>query len=55
MEIIRKSLGIIKNEGIKSFINKIYLHFNNLDKKEYYKWIKENTPSKKEIKDAKKF
>ena len=54
MEIIRKSLGIIKNEGIKSFINKIYLHFNNLDKKEYYKWIKENTPSKKEIKEQKK-
>lgn len=54
METIKKVIKTIKNGGIKVLTKRIYLHFNDKEKKEYYKWIKENTPTKKEIKEQKK-
>lgn len=53
MKSIKKVFSVLKNEGIKGIIKRLYMHFNNEEKKEYYKWIKQNTPTKKEIKEQK--
>lgn len=53
MKYIKKIFSVLKNEGIKGITRRFYLHFNNDEKKEYYKWIKQNTLTKKEIKEQK--
>lgn len=55
MNTLKNMLKIIKNDGLKVFIKKIYFHFNNQEKKDYYKWIKNNTPSRIEIKKQRKY
>lgn len=51
MSLIKKVVKTIKNEGINGLIAKVKNHFHDEEKKEYYKWIRKNTPSKKEIKE----
>ena len=53
MDAIKKVIKSIKNDGIKGFMQKVKRHFYNEEKIEYYKWIKKNTPSKKQIKAQK--
>ena len=55
MKIVKKIVNSLKNDGIRGFAIKVKNHFNNKEKQEYYKWIKENSPSKKEIKEQKKY
>ena len=55
MNSLKNVFKVIKNEGVKVFIKKIYLHFNNQEKKDYYQWIKKNTPSRKEIRRQRKY
>lgn len=50
MELIKKVLKSIKQDGIKGFIKKVKNHFQNEEKREYYKWIQKNTLKSKEIK-----
>lgn len=53
MNILKKVINSLKKDGIKGFVTKVKKHFNNEEKKEYYSWIKKNTPSKKELKEQK--
>lgn len=53
MNILKKVINSLKKDGIKGFATKVKKHFNNEEKKEYYSWIKKNTPSKKELKEQK--
>lgn len=55
MKFIKKIVVILKNEGIKGIIKRLHVHFNNEEKKEYYKWIKANTPTKKEIREQRNY
>lgn len=55
MEFFKKIIRILKNEGIIGFIKKVKNHFYNEEKNSYYKWIKANTPSKKEIERQKNY
>lgn len=50
MDIIKKIIYSLKNDGIKVFLSKVKKHFIDEEKKEYYLWIRKNTPSKKELK-----
>ena len=50
MDTIKKVISSLKNDGIKAFLTKVKKHFNDEEKKEYYSWIRKNTPSKKELK-----
>jgi len=50
MSIIKKVVRTIKNNGIKGCIQKVKNLYQNEEKKQYYKWIKKNTPTKKELK-----
>ncbi|MBQ2917032.1 MAG: glycosyltransferase [Clostridia bacterium] len=50
MNAIKTVIKSLKNDGIRKTFTRIKKHFQNEEKKEYYKWIKKNTPSKKEIK-----
>ncbi len=54
MKIIKKVLIVIKKEGIKGIIKRLYSHYNNLEQKEYYNWIKNNTPTKSEVNEQRK-
>lgn len=49
MNKIKKIIRLLKNEGVKAVIKKIKNYCSNKEKNEYYKWIKNNTPSKKEL------
>ena len=54
MNKIKKLIRLLKSEGIKEVVKKIKIHFLNKEKIEYYKWIKKNTPSKKELENQRK-
>lgn len=54
MNIVKKIINSLKQDGIKGFARKVKNHFCNEEKKEYYAWIKKNTPSKKELKEQRK-
>ena len=49
MSIIKKVVNSLKNDGIKGCVLKIKKYLKNEEKEEYYKWIKRNTPTKKEL------
>ena len=49
MRIIKKVVNSLKNDGIKGCVLKIKKYLKNEEKEEYYKWIKRNTPTKKEL------
>lgn len=51
--MLKKVLVTLKNEGIKGLARKVYYHFNDEEKKEYYRWIYANTPTKRELKEQK--
>lgn len=53
MEIAKKVIKTLKTNGVRETIKKVKTHFLNSEKKEYYNWIKKNTPSKKELKQEK--
>ena len=55
MNIVKKVVNSLKNDGIKGFAKKLNKYFNNEEKKEYYSWIKQNTPSKKELKEQRNY
>jgi len=55
MSIIKKVVRTIKNNGIKGCIQKVKNLYQNEEKKQYYKWIKKNTPTKKELKQQKNY
>lgn len=54
MNKIRKLISNLKNEGITKTIKKIKKYYSSKEKNEYYKWIKNNTLSKKELNDQRK-
>ena len=54
MNKIKKVLHSLKNDGIKVFFIKAKNHIVDKEKKEYYSWIRKNTPSKKELKEQRK-
>lgn len=53
--MVKKILITLKKYGIKGLLKKTYLYFNDEDKKEYYKWIKVNTPTKRELSNQRKY
>ena len=53
MNMVKKVTNSLKQDGISGFTAKVKKHFCNEEKKEYYKWIKQNTPSKQELKQQK--
>lgn len=53
--MIKKVLITFKNEGLKGLAKKVYFHFYDKEKIEYYRWIKLNTPNKKELKEQRNF
>lgn len=55
MNILKKVINSLKQDGIKGFVAKVKIHFNNEEKKEYYSWIKKNTPSKKDLKEQRQY
>lgn len=55
MGTIKKIIKSLKNNGIKGTINKLKKHFQNEEKREYYKWIRKNTPSHKEIQNQRNY
>lgn len=55
MITVKGILKILKDEGMFTLIRKIHDYFCNKEKKEYYQWIKFNTPSKRELSMQKKY
>ena len=47
--VITEQVNSLKNDGIKGCVLKIKKYLKNEEKEEYYKWIKRNTPTKKEL------
>ena len=55
METMKKVSRVLKNEGINGIVKRVNSHFNNAESKEYYAWIKANTPTKQELEEQRKF
>ena len=55
MNIVKKVTNSLKQDGISGFITKVKKHFYNEEKSEYYKWIKQNTPSSQELKKQRNY
>ena len=55
MNIVKKVTNSLRQDGISGFLTKVKKHFYNEEKSEYYKWIKENTPSERELKEQAKY
>ena len=55
MNMVKKVTNSLKQDGISGFTAKVKKHFFNEEKKEYYKWIKQNTPSKQELKKQRNY
>lgn len=53
MKNFKKVVNSLKKDGIKGVIIKIKKIFFDEEKKEYYKWIKKNAPTKKVLKEQK--
>lgn len=50
MEIAKKVIRTLKNEGVSGTITKAKKYFFENEKQEYASWIRKNTPSQKELK-----
>lgn len=49
--MVKKAIRTIKENGVRGSINKVKNYFCDEEKKEYYAWIRKNTPTNKEIKE----